>query len=227
MMRSIAAPSPTDPNASLLAHGATRDAQEFTGCSDDGTLGLIVRLDQWAGWPTALWVAVAGVDRAPVVVLDHDLPATTSRIEYRSSGLWIDVVVEEPNRRWTLGLEAFGLEIDPTEVITPDSFGTRVPVGFELAVEADETADASVSVRMDGEVLVGDEVHEIIALGHRRRAAEGPVGPPTAPLESTVASLRVTWPEPDRGPAHLERSMGLLGPTYRWATSAVSAGSSA
>ena len=64
-------------------------------------------------------------------------------------GVWLSVVCETPGEHWSLGMEAFALEVDDPD----DELGHRVPLGFDLEWEAPG--------RVHGEVLIDDERHEV------------------------------------------------------------------
>jgi len=102
--------------------------------------------------------------RRPVVLDEPEAPVPRpGRLEVRAPGLWVDAVVEEPGRRWTVGLEAFALEVDdPAEAV-----GVRMPLGFDLEWEATGPAgdDGVVPATVRGEVLVGDEALLLDAVG--------------------------------------------------------------
>jgi hypothetical protein len=118
-----------------------------------------------------------------VVVLELHIGAVPGpALELRTSGLWADHVVEEPLRRWGLGLEAFGIALPASELAgldlgDPDLRGERVPVGWDLEWEHDDAprwydAPRGVSAyggpaRVYGEVLVGDDTFELTGTGHR------------------------------------------------------------
>jgi hypothetical protein len=118
-----------------------------------------------------------------VVVLETHVGRVTGRgLELRTSGLWADQVVEEPLRRWGLGLEAFGIALPADELVgldlgNPDLRGERVPVGWDLEWEHDvdprwyDTPDGVSAyggpARVYGEVLLGADTFELAGTGHR------------------------------------------------------------
>ncbi|RMH84653.1 MAG: hypothetical protein D6683_01610 [Actinomyces sp.] len=106
-------------------------------------------------------------------------------LAFRRPGVWFDAVVEEPDRRWSLGLEAFGLVVDPGSTLDESTRGHRVPLGLDLDVERiglhAETAAGEGGagatgwpVRVDGVVAVGAD-------GVEEEAAEGRVSSPLVP----------------------------------------------
>jgi hypothetical protein len=133
-----------------------------------------------SGWFRA---RVTGPGDRIVVLADLELPRVgPTTFELRASGLWADHVVEEPLRRWSLGLEAFGValplsEVAGTDLLDPDLRGDRVAVGWDLEWEhlaAAEwlpgrpgTAGYSAPCHVHGEVLVGDERYQLDVAGHR------------------------------------------------------------
>ena len=68
-------------------------------------------------------------------------------------GIWLSVVCVTPGEHWSLGMEAFALEVDDPD----DELGHLVPLGFDLEWEAPD--------RVHGEVLIADERHQIDAEG--------------------------------------------------------------
>jgi len=135
-----------------------------------------------------------------VVVLELHVGAVRAPgLELRTSGLWADHVVEEPLRRWGLGLEAFGLalpsgHLSALDLGDPDLRGERVPVGWDLEWEHEDAPrwyDAPPGVtayggpaRVHGEVLLGVDTFEVDGTGHRSHrwgpgvvSATGATGP--------------------------------------------------
>jgi hypothetical protein len=77
-----------------------------------------------------------------IVVADEavPLPRPTAGLEIRADGLWASLLCETPFEHWSLGLEAFGLRLDPDAVgddppAYADLVGERLPVGFDLEWE--------------------------------------------------------------------------------------------
>jgi hypothetical protein len=107
-------------------------------------------------------LVVDGVGR--VVVADESVPAPRAGVglEIRADALWASLHCEVPFVHWTLGLEAFGLRVDPGLDVTtlePAAWealvGERVPVGFDLEWEVggdpEPLADGQ-GYRQDGSV---------------------------------------------------------------------------
>ena len=146
----------------------------------------------------------------PVVVLDYELPLVSHAFEFRAPGIWTDFVCETPIEQWTIGLEAFGIAVDPDDVIHPATFGDRTPVGLDLDVEAasapdehDDGFEHEVTVR--GEVLLGSATYEVDAIGVRRRRWDGRW--PQARARSPQVSIRRPA-SPCSGPvSHRRRSV--------------------
>lgn len=114
---------------------------------------------------------------APLVTLTEQAPLRVG-LELRAPGLWADHNLEVPFEHWSLGLEAFALEVDhPAE-----DRGLRVPLGFELDWEMEPGRRGVVAggfeqpARVRGEVLLGVDRHELDTVGwrsHRRVSALG------------------------------------------------------
>jgi hypothetical protein len=98
-------------------------------------------------------------DGKPIAVLEPDARAPEPGKALRAEGLWLSIT-EESAGHWSVGLEAFGLELDDPD----DVFGVPIAVGLDLEWEDDP--DAS-SCRVTGEVLVGDASYEIDGRGSR------------------------------------------------------------
>ena len=95
----------------------------------------------------------------PVAVIEPSITSITPGRDVRAEGLWLSIT-EESAGHWSVGMEAFGLELDNPD----DAFGIPIPVGLDLEWEDDP--DAS-SCRVTGEVLVGDASISIDGRGTR------------------------------------------------------------
>jgi len=201
-------------------HPGTNDTIEFDWVARDrllaGFLRISVRPADQCSWCS---VVVHPVGSQPVVVLDWSLPTASGGFAFRAPGIWADLVCETPIEQWTVGLEAFGVAVEPGEVLTPDSFGERTPVGLDLDVEAISAPDELVSgfehrVSVRGEVLVGPDAYEIDGRGTRRRWW-GPYEPllerqpPDLEIQTQIA---IQWP--DRPTPH--RRGWVLGSRPGW-----------
>lgn len=83
-----------------------------------------------------------------LVVREVDVPAAVHGT-IRHHGLWLSLDCEAPGAHWTIGLEAFALAVDDPD----DERGDLVPLGLDIEWEAPG--------RVHGELLVGDEVHQL------------------------------------------------------------------
>lgn len=76
-----------------------------------------------------------------VVVADESVPVprAAAGLEVRTDGLWASWWCETAFEHWSLGLEAFGLRVDPGADVAAASWedlvGERVPVGYDLEWE--------------------------------------------------------------------------------------------
>jgi hypothetical protein len=159
----------------------------------------------------------------PVTVFDYDLPLATGAFEFRSSGVWVEFCCEEPLDHWTIGLEAFGLALPETHVVTPQSYGDRVPIGLDLDLDTTAAPEGdgrafSIDVAVHGEVLIADQSYEIDAVGTRRRESTG-VRPPhllgVRHLSQPLGELTVAWPAED-GMPNVERRGWFGGARPGW-----------
>jgi len=98
-------------------------------------------------------------DGKPIAVIEPDARAPAPGKALRAEGLWLSIT-EESAGHWSVGLEAFGLELDDPD----DMFGVPIPVGLDLEWEDDP--DPS-SCRVTGEVLVGDAAYAVDGRGSR------------------------------------------------------------
>jgi hypothetical protein len=111
-------------------------------------LAFHVALDRPGVGPVRYELVASGAAVGPgfVVVRADDIARPAhGRWEFRAEGLWTELIEEERGRRWTLGLEAFGLRVDGPA----DAVGDRVAVGYDLDYE-----DGVVR----GDLLVGTAV---------------------------------------------------------------------
>jgi hypothetical protein len=143
----------------------------------DGRLGGYVRVGLYPNRGVAwYWACLVGAGRPLVTVIDHDvaLPREGS-FELRADGLWADQTVEVPFDHVTLGCEAFALGVDDPADVYGAARGDRVPFGLDLEWDTDGlpyayppgTTRYEVPCRVHGEVLVGDEVIALDAIGQR------------------------------------------------------------
>lgn len=197
------------------------DIVDLEFVADDGTLAGLLRLDlrRRAG-ATRFLASILERGADPVTVLDHDLPLATGAFEFRASGVWVELCCEEPLDHWTVGLEAFGLALPPDSVVTPDSFGDRVPLGLDLDLDTvgapeGDAAGFSLEVRVHGEVLVADRAYEIDAVGRRTRSTARPRPMVVAGHPPVLGELTVAWPEED-GLPFIERRGWFAGSRPGW-----------
>jgi len=139
-----------------------------------GMAGLLRTVVQPESGCTWFLSAVCQREKEPVVVLAYDLPLVT---------------------------HAFELAVDPSEVVTPNTFGDRVALGLDLDVETSSGVELDGGglmheVVVAGEVLVGSDAFEIDAVGVRRRRWDDCVPVLTAPSPGieVVGRLAVRWP---------------------------------
>lgn len=189
----------------------------------DLALAGLLRLDiRRASGATRFLASVLRPGEDPVTVFDYDLPLVSGAFEFRASGVWVELCCEEPLDHWTVGLEAFGLAVPATEVVTPSTFGDRVPVGLDLdldtvAAPEGDASSFSVEVRVHGEVLIADRAYEIDATGTRRRESTGVRPPYFLGHPGLSGELSVAWPVEDGRP-NIERRgwFGGSRPGWTW-----------
>jgi hypothetical protein len=98
----------------------------------------------------------------PVAVIERDIPPVVTGRAIRAPGLWL-TITEESTGHWSVGFEAFGLELDDPD----DVFGVPIPVGLDLEWEDDPDPSRCL---VTGEVLVGDDAISIDGRGSRSYA---------------------------------------------------------
>lgn len=159
-------------------------------CWSDGRQTGLVRVEfDIVEAVTTAAVVIAVEDRRPVAVVSTDLPVP-DRMELRGPGIWLELICETPLDHWTVGLEAFGVTVEPHEIISVDTRGDLTPIGLDLDLDTVDLEPLvagdgfSIAVRVHGEVLVGTESHEIDCRGVRRR------GGPHLTVDESHAEIR-------------------------------------
>lgn len=99
--------------------------------ADDRQTALVARQARSAG-RGALHIVVLRAEAMPLVLVDVGIPISNERWEYRSSGLWVEAVCEDPGVHWSYGLEAFALALDGPDELLGRGYGHRTPLGWEL-----------------------------------------------------------------------------------------------
>jgi hypothetical protein len=106
----------------------------------DGSIGGWVRLGLYPNLDVAWYHAyVVGPDRPILAVSDLDIPMPASPgLEIRANSLWADHTCETALEHWTVGNEAFALEVDaPAAMYADIPRGDQVPLGLDLEWETD------------------------------------------------------------------------------------------
>ncbi|MGE3621549.1 MAG: hypothetical protein AB7L84_13900 [Acidimicrobiia bacterium] len=147
--------------------------------TSDGTLGGHVR---WTLTPHRgvawFWAAVAGPGRSLVLVVEQGAaPPRRGSLELRAEGLWADHIVETPLDHVSIQCEAFAVALDDPAAALGEPRGDLVPLGLDLEWETErpELVVATgpdrfeVACRVHGEVLVGDQRHDVDGTGRRTR----------------------------------------------------------
>lgn len=187
----------------------------------DLALAGLLRLDiRRAAGASRFLASVLRPGEDPVTVFDYDLPLASGAFEFRAPGVWVELCCEEPLDHWTVGLEAFGLSIPSAEVVTPSSFGDRVPLGLDLDLDTlsapeGDASSFSVEVRVHGEVLIAERAYEIEAIGTRRRESTGVRPPYLLGHRGLLGEVTVAWPKED-GRSDVERRGWFGGSRPGW-----------
>ncbi len=80
-------------------------------------------------------------DEKALVLVADDLVVPTSGLEFRGSGIWVELVCEAQLSHWSYGLEAFALALDSPTELAHTGRGHRAALGWELEFEADGSAE--------------------------------------------------------------------------------------
>ena len=92
-------------------------------------------------------------------MIEPDAPPIVVGTAVRAPGLWLSIT-EESEGHWSIGFEAFGLELDDVD----DEFGVPMPVGLDLEWEDDPSPE---DCRVTGEVLIADQTFIVDGRGQR------------------------------------------------------------
>lgn len=171
--------------------------------ADDRRTALVARQAR-QGDRGSFHAVVLRADALPLVLVEVGVPVTHERWEYRSSGLWVEAVCEDPGVHWSYGLEAFALAIEHGDRVgrydelLGKGYGHRTPLGWELDFTTDPTrtigaddepgadaADPAIEVgRVDGLLLTAPtEGGEMPFAGEAWRASWTLLSPDPWPVE--------------------------------------------
>jgi hypothetical protein len=145
---------------------------------DGAGLGGYVRIGLYPNLGRVwFWACVVRPGEPLVTVVDHTvpLPGRPTSLELRTTGLWADHTCEEPLERWSLGLEAFALQVDdPADMLAPEPRGDHVAFGWDLEWESDGspfryqiTDRYELPCRVHGEVQIGQDTYQVDTVGQR------------------------------------------------------------
>lgn len=155
------------------------ESWDFTFHTDDARLGgylrITLRPDAGVAW---CWAALVGRRRPLLSVVDQEVAPPSGRgLDLRAEGLWAVAELETPMEHWTVGLEAFGVELDDPSEAWRSCRGDRSALGFDL--EWETTGPAAVLApgqgyhlpcEVHGEVLVEDQTILVDGWGARSHA---------------------------------------------------------
>lgn len=161
------------------------------GIAPDGSavaVRLALRPEERRAW---YWAAFLRPGVGPVVVADHDVPFPRGRsLEIRSEALWAEFICETAGEHWSIGLEAFAVDLEDPDDAYSGEIGHRVALGFDLEweVEAEflaSTPAGAAGLRgfgaVRGEVLLGRARIDFDGRGrfrHARHRADPWIDPP-------------------------------------------------
>jgi len=104
----------------------------------------------------------------PLVLVEVAIPVANQRWEYRSSGLWVEAVCEDPGVHWSYGLEAFALALDEPDALLGRGYGHRTALGWELDFLADARTPGTADAPGEVESTIGnagDDADPVIEVG--------------------------------------------------------------
>jgi hypothetical protein len=151
--------------------GAVFDV-EWTAPDVSGLVRTELDLDRDLARATVVLRPATGVTVA-MIADELALPAPGSAL--RGPGVWLELICEAPLEHWTVGLEAFGVTVEDTERVRPDTRGDPTPIGLDLDLDttlagwSERNGAIRVPVRVRGEVLIGPDRYEIDGPGARWR----------------------------------------------------------
>ena len=148
---------------------------------------------------TQFWAAVVRPDSPYVLCRDGDLqlPPQAGLLEVRGGALWTHAICETPLDHWTVAMEAYALAFDDPFEACKSERGDRIGLAFDLEWEqagavVDLHADRHPIMHEDvaghpdptrhevlghelpcvvhGELLIGDDRYDVLAVGHRVRS---------------------------------------------------------
>ena len=167
--------------------------------ADDGRAALAAL--QTRGVDTASFHAVVlRVGELPLVLVEVGIPIVNDRFEFRTSGLWVEAVPEQPGIHWSYGLEAFALAIERPDDLLGQGYGHRTPLGWELDfVTGPADASAWPGVEVDPDLEVDREVEaEAGRLDGLMLTARGPEG--ERPFAGPAWRATLSGPSPPMTP---------------------------
>ena len=159
--------------------GAWEESWDFTFHTEGAELGGYLRIalhpSSGLAW---CWAALVGRRRRLLSVVDAEVALPRGRgLDLRTEGLWAAAELETPMEHWTVGLEAFGVELDDPTEAWRSCRGDRAPLGFDLewettgaAVALADGAGYHLACQVHGEVLVGDATSTVAGWGARSHA---------------------------------------------------------
>lgn len=170
-----------------------------TDGSSGGTLGVCLFPNRRAA---TVWVGAVGLDERYLAIAEQSVPVPRD-LEFRSSGLWVDIACLVPFDHVQLGLEAFAVGMDDPADALGRMWGDRVPLGFDLGWDttgavAVPSGDANslvvegyeLACAVHGEILVGEGAIDLDGFGSRRHIW-GIAHPWTKPWARTVRARGV------------------------------------
>ena len=111
-------------------------------------------------------------DERPLVLLAEDLTLPSKGLEFRGSGIWVELVCETPLTHWSYGLEAFALALDSPTELAHTGMGNRAPLGWELEFETG--GDESMTTHWGTGYTQHGELHGIVLTGDGQAPWSGP-----------------------------------------------------
>jgi hypothetical protein len=112
---------------------AAQEGWWFSCWWDGGRAGVVTALTLCHSEGLAWYWALLVRPGEPLVHLaDLAVPAPSSGLRVRTTGLWADHVCEEPLTQWTVMNEAYAVALDDPADAADRAYGTSVPIACDL-----------------------------------------------------------------------------------------------
>jgi hypothetical protein len=194
--------APTDE----LPHGpATTDEWLFAAWTEDGSIGLLSghRISRRRAW---YWSALVQAGEPLLHLAEWDVALRGDPFVVKAPEMWAEHHCVEPLRQWSLGNEAYFVELDDPEAALGRAYGTPTPTAMDLEWYAVDEAACSddgftqagvVHGRIDVMGRPAIELAEVPATRWRRWRSGSELGPVVVASVVAHTGLRAPFAFPD------------------------------